>query len=116
MPNNSNPQRTEKIYFRIVGMKADLLSEYKKCVATHNVRSSEYKDTNMLVVSMELLNEYNYIDLLSFITKNKISDKSYGIYISLVTDRDNDGVHLPDYALKFYQLIGGNIDFSFVCG
>jgi len=105
----------EKIYFRIIGLNADLLPSFESSVKNHAVKTAKYKNTDLLVVSVELAHDYNYYELSRFLVSNKISEQSYGIYISLVTERDNDGVHLPDYALRFYKLVGGNIDFSFVC-
>ncbi|WP_124327410.1 hypothetical protein [Desulfonema ishimotonii] len=112
--------RKEKILFRIWGLPNNLLSGLKCTIPDHNVKTnrdvkdSGYKYHDSVVVLFELQPNYDYNKLCIFLLNNKITEKSYGIWISLVTERDNDGIHLPDYALKFYKLIGGNIDFSFV--
>ena len=38
----------------------------------------------------------------------------YGLYISLVTDRDNDGLRLATFISEFYRHVGGTLDISFV--
>lgn len=107
--------RKEKLYFRIVGIRAELLEGLKRSVLGHTVKTASYQDTDHLVCSFEVMPDYNYYALSSFLCTNNIPSDSYGLYMSLVTERDNDGVHLPKYALEFYKLIGGSIDFSFVC-
>lgn len=107
--------RKEVFYFRIVGMRKELLNNLKTHIVGHTVKTSNYQDTDTLVCSLEIMSNYDYSGLAYFLNFNSIPCESYGIYVSLVTERDNDGVHLPDYALQFYKTIGGNIDFSFVC-
>lgn len=110
----------ERILFRIVGLPIGLLQEIKDLLTDHNVetnldmKSSRYNNPGHVVVDFELLSSYDYSEFHRFIRNNQLTENSYGIWVSLVTNWDNDGVHLPDYALKFYALIGGNIDFSFV--
>jgi len=55
-------------------------------------------------------------EILQFIKDHKLSKKSYGIWASLLTERDNDGLHLPVYVIQFYKQLEGSIDFSFISG
>jgi hypothetical protein len=113
--------RKEEASFRIVGLPVDLLPDLENTVPNHGVKTNRsvkgarYNEINSVVVFFELLPDFDYSRLHFFLLNNQISKDSYGIWISLVTDRDNDGVHLPEHVLEFYKLIGGNIDFSFVC-
>jgi hypothetical protein len=111
--------RDESIVFRIVNLPVDLLPDLEEAVAGHTLKTSPRKkpkqtEEKTKTVWFDIVSKYNYKRLLEFLDNNNISSKSYGIWISLVTERDNDGVHLPAYAVKFYKLIGGNLDFSFV--
>lgn len=116
----TEPYHREKILFRIVGLPIDLLQEIKVLLTDHNIKtnidikSSRYNNPGHVVVDFELLSSYDYSELHRFLHNNELDENCYGIWVSLVTGWDNDGVHLPDYVLKFYALIGGNIDFSFV--
>jgi len=113
--------RKERILFRIWDLPIDLLDDLQSTVPNHivetnrSLKGAKCSDPNTIVVLFELSPKYDYKELCMFLINNMISQDSFGIWISLVTDRDNDGVHLPDYVLQFYKLIGGNIDFSFVC-
>ena len=40
--------------------------------------------------------------------------EEHGLYVSIVTDRDNDGLRLATFISEFYRHVGGTLDFSFV--
>ena len=40
----------------------------------------------------------------------------HGIRVSMVTDRDNDGLRLASFVAEFYRRFGGTIDFCLECG
>ncbi len=116
----AEPYRKERLLFRIVDLPISLLDIIKELLPDHDVKTnldmkhSTYNNPGHAIVRFELLPDYDYSELHGFIHNNELAENSYGIWVSLVTEWDNGGVHLPDYALKFYKLVGGNIDFSLV--
>ena len=104
--------RNEEVSFRIVGLPSELLSEFKKCVDESDLEMARYEDTDSFVVCVTIKKDSDYQNLYDFIVNNKIPEDSYGIYVSLVTESDHDGVRVPDYASALVKKLGGKIDFS----
>lgn len=107
--------RNERIFFRIVGLEEKLLQDYREYLGISDVKTKRYKDTDTFVVSFQMNRNCDFGKLIDFVQTNKIKESSYGIYVSLVTENDHDGVSLPRYALELHKKIGGHIDFSFTC-
>jgi len=70
-----------------------------------------YKDTNTLVVCFEVKKNNDYEDLSRFLSVCQLPASSYGLYISFVTERDNDGISIPYFALALSRKVEGRIDF-----
>lgn len=107
--------RNERISFRIVGLEGGLLDDYKKCIGTEEFRATKYKDTSTFVVTFPIEKKRNFNGLIEFINQYHIDENIYGIYVSLVTESDHDGVSLPRHVVELHKKIGGHLDFSFTC-
>lgn len=107
--------RNEKIFFRIVGLKKNLIDDYKKIVDSEELEVTRYKKTNTFVVSFPIFKWHNFDELIDFIVNHQIEENIYGIYVSLVTESDHDGVSLPRHVVELHKKIGGHLDFSFTC-
>jgi hypothetical protein len=103
----------EKIWFRVVGFPENLLSALRRTLPGTHLETGTQKKTGELVVSIRLHQKINYRKLRMFLRKNGIASGKYGLWISLVTERDSDGVRVPNFAVKFLQQTGGKLDFSF---
>jgi len=101
--------------FRITDFEPSLFQTLEKYLSGLSIESREHKDTKKLVVAIPLTEGYNYQTLIEFIKLNNIPWSQYGIWVSLVTDLDQDGVHVPEFVTNIIREIGGNIDFSFTC-
>ena len=103
----------EKIIFRVVGFPPKLLPLLKQALPDVNWGTGYLKGTRKLVVCFTLEKKIHCKKLQTFLIKGKIPPSKCGLWISLVTERDSDGVHVPDFAVRLFQHIGGQLDFSF---
>jgi hypothetical protein len=111
--------RKVTISFRILGLSKDQIARFQKEVRSgrEGFKVSKLRlDPSVSVVVLNLKSRQRYDDLLYFLKEHKIKKSSYGVWISLITNNDMGGVHVPTYVLRLYEKTGGNLDFSFVCG
>ena len=110
----SDIYRKEKIIFRFVDIPDELLPSLKEALEGIEMRVKRREGGKTMVVAFDLDENTNYEKLWSFIIERRIPPSQYGLWISLVTDTDNGGVHVPEYAIELYRRTGGQLDFSFV--
>jgi hypothetical protein len=77
------------------------------------LKTSRLKTTKEHVVYFEVRKKMKLKLLCDFIQKNNIDSQKYGVWISLVTELDSDGVHVPDFAVDLIRSTEGKLDFSF---
>lgn len=106
--------REERFYFRLIGLTEDQKEKLKKYVKSF--KEGKHWKTGEIVLSfpLEITKDYGFLE--NFLHEAGLSDEKFGIYISLITDNDNDGISVPDYILKIYKRVGGRIDFSIIAG
>jgi hypothetical protein len=110
----SDHYHREKYSFRILNITAKEVYSFKKIFNNFSYKVNKYfKDKEKFVISTEVIENIDCGKLKEFIKKNNLPKESYGIYASLVTGTDSDGLTVPDRIIDFYAKIGGTIDFSF---
>jgi hypothetical protein len=107
---NEMPFREERWFFRFVGLNRERVDEIQK---TWQVEVTHHQDARNFVVSLELVEGTDYQKLVELVSRWRLPRTSHGLWISLVTERDSDGVHVPEFATELLLLTGGTIDFSF---
>lgn len=107
-----------KVAFRVMGLTREQLQELRKRVSS--VRKFKvgayHKSPWLFVASFRIEKGKQYKDLCEFLRANKISERSYGLWISILTTRTSSGVRVPEHVLKLYKNTGGLIDFNFDSG
>lgn len=109
--------REERFLFRIFGASSELidalLSAYgpsiivvRKCI----------QDKSVNILSIVLSEDLDYQPLIDIVHARNIDRHACGVWASLVTDRDSDGISVPEYVVNLYSKIGHTIDFSFTTG
>lgn len=107
--------RKERILFRFVNLTNDKLEILKQLLPDHEFEIGKNRNTKKgLVALFELKQNQKYDEIIRFIHQFEIPSSDYGLWISLVTDNDNGGVHVPPYAIELFRKTGGDLDFSFV--
>jgi hypothetical protein len=110
----SDIYRKETISFRFVDLPDELVPFLKEALDGIELEVKRRKGGKELVVAFVLNENKNYEKLCTFIQERRIPASQYGLWISLVTEADNGGVHVPAYAIDLLRHIGGQLDFSFV--
>ena len=106
--------RKETVSFRLLELEGDLLPVLTEAIEGIEVKTKRHEESDRLVVTFDLEEKRDYDKLCRFIVEQKIPRPNYGIWISLVTEADSGGAHVPAYVIELVQRIGGQIDFSFV--
>lgn len=68
-----------------------------------------------LVIAISIDEDFPTAAVASLVRELGLSSASYGVYISLVTESDQDGLTVPESALRVIREVGGQLDFSFTC-
>lgn len=108
-------RRSETISLRFFDVQPELVSRLQQRIPHGRWHSKRLAGKNRWVIALELDFRSNYDSLCDFVLAEALPASCYGIWVSLETDRDNDGIHVPENILDLYKKIGGNFDFSFVC-
>jgi hypothetical protein len=105
--------RKRKVFFRFVDFPERLLPELKGTLPNTELEVKKTRTSQKLVVSFELTKHISKAKLVLFMRRKNISPNKCGLWVSLVTDCDSDGVHVPAFAVKLLRETGGQLDFSF---
>ena len=106
-----NPQR-EQVYFRAVGLPADQVEVLRKVLTDLPVESQRRKGKDDFVLAVELSTPVVCDKVRRALASCPLS-VPYGIYVSIVTENDSDGVTLAPYVCDFWRQVGGGLDFAF---
>lgn len=109
-----NKYHNENYSFRFVNLPPKETIKFREISNDWKPRIKKYKNLENFVITFQIAPNTSYHSLINFIKENKIERALYGFFISLETNSDMDGVHVPDYILDLYKKVGGNIDFSFI--
>jgi hypothetical protein len=104
--------RKEQYYFRIIRLQQSLVEYIENEMKPANFEKRISKNMKNFVISFPITKEIDQKRIADFLSKNNIPDSQYGIFVTLTTNKDIDGLGFPTYVTKFHQLIGGNIDVS----
>jgi hypothetical protein len=112
---NNNKNDDVEYLFRIICQNKKQAEEIAAQLKGLETEMKPYfKNKEKVVLSFKIMESINYKVLYQLMKDNR--DLDAGIFISLVTERDSDGISVPEYVLDFYLKVGGGkMDFSFTC-
>jgi hypothetical protein len=105
--------RTETISFRFIDVPKSFLQKLEQGLKCELKVGHRERDTARVVAVFTLDPAMDFEMLSLLIKQNQIQESHYGIWISIVTEADSDGIHVPDYVVRLLRLVGGQLDFSF---
>ena len=108
-----NIYHKERILFRFIHFSVRLLPQLIEALPGVTIEIKKRNRKVGLVAIFPVRRDIPCDKLVTFIRKNKIPSDKYGLWVSLVSERDSNGVHVPDFAVKLLQKTGGQLDFSF---
>lgn len=98
--------------YRFVGVPNDILDKLKKLLDQDTIKTNENDTGAILLVNIE--EHIDYQEFIKEVTHHLGIIKDYGLFVKFTTFRDQDGIHFPDFILKFYKQIGGQVDISII--
>jgi hypothetical protein len=115
MADHDKAHRTLRIHFRVVGLPSEHLERVREVLLDRTVRVSSRKRQGLQgeVVAVEIDEAFPVAAVASLVRELGLSSDSYGVYISLVTEADQDGFTVPESALRVIREVGGQLDLSF---
>lgn len=101
------------VSFRMCGVSEPEMRKWMGIIVGIPCEWHRQKGTDEYVFICDLDEVVKTQKLQDVLTTEKLPDE-HGLYVSLVSDRDNDGVRLASFISEFYRKVGGTIDFSYV--
>ena len=108
-------RRHVSFHFRILGLSLPKVELFKRDVkSAKRIRIARLRDDpKVSTLNFPLRKRTRYDDLIQFLKAHKIRKSSYGIWISIASNHDTGGIHVPPYILRLYEKTGGDLDFSY---
>jgi hypothetical protein len=110
----SAKKRNEEYFFRIVGLSKDLCEVFEKRLKVSGFEKKLLLGTKKYVVAFPLKQNKYLKKIENFLFEERISDSKYGIFVTLTTNKDIDGIEFPNFISNFHKHVGGNIDVSLI--
>jgi len=111
----ANKYHKEKYTFRLINISKRVLVDFDNQFSTFQLKyevGQYFKNKIKYVICIPYSKKIPSQKLLKFIKINKL--KNYGLNCYLSTNRDNDGIYVPNEIVDFYGKMGGSLDFSFI--
>lgn len=100
--------------FRIMGLSGEGILALSSIIGDGSLRQgSHFRDPAVSVAVFDIRPDCDYSWIEGFLKQQGIGDDKYGIFISITTSRDEDGLTVPGHVLSLCRLVGGTLDFSF---
>jgi len=107
-------RRSVHYSFRVMGLSVEGIEELQSLTGDIPVhQGTHFKDVTVSVAAFSIEEEADFSWVRSFLKKHHIDEEHYGVYVSITTSRDEDGVTLPSHILALCRSAGGTVDFSF---
>jgi len=106
--------RKEEYHFRVVGLEKALADQFEKVLRPRSIEKKQFNDPEHFVTAFLMENGIDYDAVADFLHSSKIPESKYGIFATLTTNKDIDGLEFPPHVVRFHKMIGGNIDVSFL--
>lgn len=104
------------IHFRFVGIPSEHLPRVREVLGDRIQVANRRAGTQRgLVIAMPLDESFPTAAVASLVQEIGLTSDRYGVYISLVTASDQDGLTVPESTLRVIREVGGQLDFSFTC-
>jgi hypothetical protein len=117
MADDDEAHRNLRIHFRIVGFPGEHLERLRAALGDRvlHVAESRRQGVQGAVVAVAIDEDFPVAMVASLVQELGLPSDHYGVYVSLVTDSDHDGLSVPESALRVIREVGGQLDFSFTC-
>ena len=110
---SNEPYRKERFVFRLIDIAAQDVDAIKSLLPGQPVEIKKWRGTGNYVVVFPIDAASDPGAVARLLSERAIPESKCGIWASLTTDRDSDGITVPDHVLNWSRILGGQFDFSF---
>jgi hypothetical protein len=104
----------ERTWFRFFSLSRDQGDNLRKTYFYDDIKAMANKSSpDRFTISIPLKESLALGPLREFISDEHLGSEDYGLFVSLVTDRETAIVEVPKFVRDFFKEVGGRIDFSF---
>jgi|GEM_PF-5376742 len=100
-------------FLRFTGISDQTVLAIQNACVGHEIKFKSWPDERKNVLTIELVSGVNFaalIDLGKLLAAQNIQG---GLWVSLVTDLETNGVHVPADIFNLLVAVGASLDFSF---
>ena len=98
--------------FRVVGLPAAHEQAFREVVGDREPKFRYRPDGATAVVTVGIDPEFPIDRIADFLAAHRVEE--HGVWLSIATEADHDGLRLPAHVLRVVRELGGMVDFSFV--
>jgi hypothetical protein len=110
----SESKRKVRITFRFLELDEDRALELARIFMPKLVTLSRPNSSGKRAVHIKLENQEICEKVAAYVKSGGFRSEAYGLYSSIVTNRDHDGIRLPPHATELIRRLGGYVDFAFI--
>jgi hypothetical protein len=106
--------KNERYWLRFFHLSQEHGDKLRAVYFYEGIRAVPNKDfPGKFVISLPLNEALALAPIREFITDAKLGEDAYGVFVSLVTDRETAIVSVPKFVRDLIRDVGGQVDFSF---
>ena len=109
----NNEDHIVRFAFRAIGISLRMVRKYQKIISGDEFDFGKWSQGRGQVMVIELTSEKVCLNLRSALKKFPLSCE-IGIWVSIISEYDNDGLRMPLYISEFFREVGGHLDFNFI--
>ena len=109
-----NDHRTVEFWFRVTGLDAVSLTHLREAFESQEVQVYDGPRTAIpgTVASIAIQPDFPTQAMAEFVRVHEIPADRFGVYLSLTTESDHDGIAVPDHVVDVIRQCGGQLDLS----
>lgn len=105
--------RTEKFAYRLMDLPGTKMIAFKKFKLNSSYKIIKSRNDETFNIIFYIDEKFVIREVQRVIYALDISAVSRGLWVSLSTERDSDGIHVPAFVAEIFLKLRGQLDFSF---
>src|SRR3954463_352716 len=104
----------ERYWFRFFHLSREQGDKLRSTYFYDGIRAMANRDfPGQFVISIPLTGSLDLAPICDFVRAEHLEESEYGVFISLLTERETAIVTAPDFIRRLVRDVGGQIEFSF---
>ena len=104
-----------EFWFRIRGLAPDTLEALQEAMGSRSLRVYDGPRAVIpgAVVSLDIEPDFPIQTMTDFLRDHGVPADRFGVYVSMSTESDHNGIAVPEHVLEVIRGCGGQLDVSF---